>query len=70
MRWWFISDDDVRIIKDGLDAPTHGVNDFNCPDHNDYCVGCEGDEKREKARYALDVGLHKTDLVPDDFIGG
>ena len=66
-KWWLINDDDVQIIMQGLDAPTHSANDYNCPDTWDYCNGCEGDEKRTKAQHALASGLHLTECIPDDF---
>ena len=67
MKWWLISDEDVPIIREGLEAPTHEANDFNCPSSYEECRGCEGKEKRQMAIYTLDSGLHQTDEVPRDF---
>lgn len=69
MKWWLISDDDVKNIRDGLSASTHGANDYNCEDWpiGEGCRGCKGDELRDRAIYTLDTGLHITDAVPADF---
>ena len=70
-KWWFISDEDVRVIKEALQASTHRVNDYNCPDEvnglGTDCVGCQGDKLRDRAFYLLETGLHTTSTIPDDF---
>jgi hypothetical protein len=66
-KWWLISDEDVQIIRDGLTAPTHDINDYNCPTGWDDCRGCDGDEKRRNALHALDSGLYLTNAIPDDW---
>ena len=66
-KWWLISDEDVKKIRSALQAPTHEINNFNCPTGWDSCDGCDGDEKRHNAIHTLDSGLHKTDCIPDDF---
>ncbi len=69
MKWWLISDEDVRVIMAALGAPTHEANDFNCEDWppGNGCDGCKGDELRAKGLHALHSGLHNTESVPDDF---
>jgi len=72
MKWWLISDEDVRLIRDSLMSPEHEPNDFNCPHPGDgyyaaECSRCVAVEKRGKALYALDSGLHKTEAIPDDW---
>ena len=69
MKFWLISDEDVKVIGAGLNAITHEANDYNCQDWpiGEGCCGCQGDELREKARYAFDMGLHATEEIPDDF---
>jgi len=69
MKWWLISDDDVKIIRDGLNAPTHEANDYNCQDWpiGEGCRGCKGDKLRDRAIHTLDTGLHITNAVPADF---
>ena len=66
-KWWLISDEDINVIREALQAPTHEINDYNCPTDWDSCRGCDGDEQRKKAVHALDSGLHITDVIPDDF---
>lgn len=67
-KWWLISDEDVQKIRDGLMASTHEANDFNCEDWPDReCRGCVGQRIREAGIYALNTGLHETDVVPDDW---
>lgn len=67
MKWWLISDEDVKAIRTALMAKTHEDNDHNCPDNYDYCHACAGDELRKEAVHTLDTGLHETDAIPDDF---
>jgi len=69
MKWWLISDEDVQIVKKGLNAPTHGKNDYNCPypDDADECEACAGSKLRQVAVYALDTGLNDTEAVPGDY---
>jgi hypothetical protein len=70
-KWWLIADDDVKIIREALGAPTHTINDYNCEDWpiGAGCAGCKGDEERERAIYVLDTGLHQTDAIPADYQG-
>ena len=65
--WWLIHDKTVKIIREGLQAVTHLADDFNCPDRNDGCSGCEGDALRQRALYCVETGLNLTQSVPDDF---
>jgi hypothetical protein len=69
MKWWLISDEDVKEIRSALTAPTHEANDYNCEDWpiGRGCHGCEGDELRQRAIYVLDTGLHIAGVVPVDF---
>lgn len=68
MIWWLISDDVVQIVKQGLTAPTHERNSYNCnPLPYNTCSGCEGDDLREKALYEFETGLNQTSGVPRDF---
>lgn len=69
MQWWLISKEDADRIRQGLLAPTHEANDYNCEDWppGSGCKGCKGDHLREEALHALDSGLHTTDTVPEDF---
>ena len=63
MKWWFISDENVQKIKEGLLAPTHEDNDFNCPDNSvdDECESCKGNELRREALRCLESGLQSTE---------
>ncbi len=68
-KWWLISNEDIEIIRKGLNASTHEANDYNCnPMPHESCAGCDGDEMRDKAWYTLDTGLHTTNVVPTDYI--
>lgn len=66
-KWWLISDEVIQIIRKGLMAPTHGINEYNCATGFGNCSGCDGDKQRKNAVYALDTGLNTTDCIPDDW---
>ena len=77
MQWWLISDEDVKIIRAALEAPTHEANKTNCEEQHPCilkylgpgfgCNGCKGNKKRQDAVHILDSGLHQTDAVSNDF---
>jgi len=69
MKWWLISDEDVKLIQEALQAPTHEANDYNCQDWplGKGCRGCEGDKLRQEAVHILNTSLHTTEVIPKDF---
>lgn len=70
-KWFLISDEDIKVIREALLAPTHEANNYNCQDWppGEGCRGCDGDEQRAKAVYTLDSGLNTTNEIPADFKG-
>ena len=67
--WWLISSEDAEKIRQALAAPEHEENAYNCGGQQGRqpCSACEGVEKRDKAYYLVDTGLHVTDCVPFDY---
>jgi len=72
MKWWLISDEDVRAIHAALQAATHKAIYHNCKSvrlgqFRPECPGCEGDKLRKQAMRRLETGLRVTDVIPKDF---
>lgn len=55
-RWWLISDEDIDLIRKGLEL----IEGVNLADSFERGVA-------EDTLHALDTGLHKTEAVPEDF---
>ncbi len=71
MKYWLISDEDVKNIRFALDS-AQVVTEQKCDDDGCLCdIGNDPSARHDfiyvDALHSLDSGLHKTDCIPDDF---
>ncbi len=65
MKWWLISDKDIKEIENYLKEIPNYLNEI--PSHLNGIPYMRIMVHRQKILYILDVGLHETDAIPSDY---